>query len=147
MSSPEEHDRTQRPPPYLDPGPIIDTRLREVERQQREDRLEQKQHSRDQLKVNKYIAGFTGLLFITSIVSNLMFQRQISIAKESADAARSAATTADESLKITKALTLGGHLKTGHTWPLQNRPTKLDQDKNIYNPLRAVSTNIFRNLA
>jgi hypothetical protein len=42
---------------------------------------------------------------------------------------------------------LGGHLKTGHTWPLQNRPTELDQDKNIYNPLTAVSANIFRNLA
>ena len=26
---------------------------------------------------------------------------------------------------------LGGHLKTGHTWPLQNRPTKLSQDKSI----------------
>jgi hypothetical protein len=42
---------------------------------------------------------------------------------------------------------LGGHLKTGHTWPLQNRPTELDQDKNIYNPLTAVSANSFRNLA
>ena len=29
---------------------------------------------------------------------------------------------------------LGGHLKTGHTWSLQNRPTKLSQDKSIYNP-------------
>src|SRR5258708_22136647 len=27
---------------------------------------------------------------------------------------------------------LGGHLKTGHTWPLQNRPTKLSQNKSIY---------------
>src|SRR5277367_2979659 len=39
--------------------------------------------------------------------------------------------------------TLGGHLKTGHTWPLQNRPTELDQDKSIYNPPMAVSANIF----
>jgi hypothetical protein len=38
---------------------------------------------------------------------------------------------------------LGGHLKTGHTWPLQNRPTELDQDKSIYNPPMAVSANIF----
>ncbi len=106
MSSPEEHDRKQ-PPPYLDPGLIIDTRLREVEKQQSEDRAEQKQHSRAQLSVNKYIAGFTGLLFLTSLVSDLMLQKQISVAKESADAARSAAMTADESLKITKALTEG----------------------------------------
>lgn len=104
MNSPEDHDRT---PPYLDPGLIIDTRLREVERQQSEDRIEQKQHSRAQLTVNRWIAGFTGLLFLTSLVSDLMLQNQIRVAKVSADAARSAAKTADESLKITKALTEG----------------------------------------
>ena len=27
---------------------------------------------------------------------------------------------------------LGGHLKTGHTWSLQNRPTKLTQNKSNY---------------
>jgi hypothetical protein len=44
-------------------------------------------------------------------------------------------------------MNLGGHLKTGHTWPLQNRPTELHQDKSIYNPPTAVSANIFRNAA
>src|SRR5665811_628128 len=29
-------------------------------------------------------------------------------------------------------LILGGHLKTGHTWTLQNRPTEQNQNKNIY---------------
>ena len=38
---------------------------------------------------------------------------------------------------------LGGHLKTGHTWPLQNRPTKLSQNKSIYNPPMVVVANIF----
>jgi hypothetical protein len=38
---------------------------------------------------------------------------------------------------------LGGHLKTGHWWPLQNRPTKLSQNKSIYNPPMAVSANLF----
>ena len=42
---------------------------------------------------------------------------------------------------------LGVHLKTGHTWPLQNRPTELNQDKSIYNPPTAISANIFRNPA
>jgi aromatic-L-amino-acid/L-tryptophan decarboxylase len=42
---------------------------------------------------------------------------------------------------------LGGHLKTGHTWPLQNRPTELHQDKSIYNPPTAIPANIFRNPA
>jgi hypothetical protein len=27
---------------------------------------------------------------------------------------------------------LGGHLKTGHTWTLQNRPTERSQNKTIY---------------
>jgi len=40
---------------------------------------------------------------------------------------------------------LGGHLKTGHTWSLQNRPTKLTQDKSIYNSTMVVLANIFRN--
>jgi hypothetical protein len=29
---------------------------------------------------------------------------------------------------------LGGHLKTGHTWTLQNRPTEPNQNKSIYTP-------------
>src|ERR1700674_1513507 len=41
---------------------------------------------------------------------------------------------------------LGGHLKTGHTWPLQNRPTKLSQDKSIYNPRWPFRQTLFRNL-
>ncbi len=31
-----------------------------------------------------------------------------------------------------RLLGLGGHLKTGHTWPLQNRPTDQTQDKICY---------------
>ena len=48
---------------------------------------------------------------------------------------------------VSTSSALGGHLKTGHTWPLQNRPTELDQDKSIYNPPTAISANIFRNPA
>jgi len=29
---------------------------------------------------------------------------------------------------LCRILALGGHLKTGHTWPLQNRPTEVSQD-------------------
>jgi hypothetical protein len=38
---------------------------------------------------------------------------------------------------------LGGHLKTGHTWSLQNRPTELTQNKSIYNPPLSISANLF----
>ena len=38
---------------------------------------------------------------------------------------------------------LGGHLKTGHTWSLQNRPTELTQNKSIYTPPMSISANLF----
>ena len=42
------------------------------------------------------------------------------------------------SLKI-----LGGHLKTGHTWSLQNRPTERTQNKSIYTLAVSISANLF----
>ena len=33
---------------------------------------------------------------------------------------------------------LGGHLKTGHTWPPQNRSTELGQNKDIYSAAEGV---------
>jgi hypothetical protein len=38
---------------------------------------------------------------------------------------------------------LGGHLKTGHAWTLQNRPTERNQNKSIYNLREVVRANIF----
>jgi len=38
---------------------------------------------------------------------------------------------------------LGGHLKTGHTWTLQNRPTEQNQNKSIYTLLEAAQANAF----
>ena len=101
MSNQEEHDRQQQPP-YIDPGLLINTRLSEVERQQREDRAEEKKHKSDQLKINKSIAIFTGLLFVTSVLSDCLLFYQSSLNKESAKAAKSAADTAAASLDLTK---------------------------------------------
>src|SRR5712691_7163278 len=39
---------------------------------------------------------------------------------------------------------LGGHLKTGHGWTLQKRPTELSRDKSSYTLSRAVGANFFR---
>src|SRR5579872_2791919 len=38
---------------------------------------------------------------------------------------------------------LGGHLKTGHTWTLQNRPMEPNQNKSIYTVQEAIQANIF----
>jgi hypothetical protein len=40
-------------------------------------------------------------------------------------------------------LDLGGHLKTGHSWTLQNRPTERNQNKSIYTPWEGVQANSF----
>jgi hypothetical protein len=44
---------------------------------------------------------------------------------------------------IVDGSSLGGHLKTGHTWTLQNRPTKRNQNKSIYTLGLGVSANTF----
>jgi hypothetical protein len=40
-------------------------------------------------------------------------------------------------------LTLGGHLKTGHTWTLQNRPTERNQNKSIYTVREVIRASFF----
>src|SRR5580704_3978217 len=46
-------------------------------------------------------------------------------------------------MAITAQPTLGGHLKTGHTWTLQNRPTERNQNKSIYTLRKGDRANIF----
>ena len=41
------------------------------------------------------------------------------------------------------AAPLGGHLKTGHRWTLQNRPTEQNQNKSIYTSLEGGCANSF----
>ena len=44
-------------------------------------------------------------------------------------------------------LGLGGHLKTGQQWTLQNRPTQPIQDKSIYTAAEAVPANFFHEVS
>ena len=47
-------------------------------------------------------------------------------------------------LLCSRLVGLGGHLKTGHRWSLQNRPTELTQDKGSYTVAKPVPANFFR---
>ena len=76
MSESEERDRKQQPP-YLDSALVIDTRLSEIERQQREEKAEQKKHNRSQRTTNWLLTIFTGLLFVTSVTSDVLILRQV----------------------------------------------------------------------
>src|SRR5207237_7729029 len=107
----EDHNREQKPP-YLDPALIIDTRLADIERQNREDKAEAKKHNRGQRATNWLLTLFTGLLFITSIASNILLWRQTALTKDSADAAKSAAKTASDTLDETKRTS--AHLEMQH---------------------------------
>jgi hypothetical protein len=97
MSNSEEHERKQNPP-YIDPALIIDTRLSEIERQQREEKAEQKKHASSQRITNWLLTIFTGLLFFTSVASDVLMLRYVDLTKKSAEAAESAAQTATKTL-------------------------------------------------
>jgi hypothetical protein len=44
---------------------------------------------------------------------------------------------------IAGRMLLGGHLKTGQRWTLQNRPMEQNQNKSIYTVQEAILANIF----
>lgn len=112
MSDSEDRERKQQPPCF-DPALVIDTRLSEIERQQREEKAEQRKHNLSQRITNWLLTIFTGLLFVTSVVSDILILRQSALpssalklpksaadqAKRAADAAESSATTANNTLK------------------------------------------------
>jgi hypothetical protein len=68
VSDHEEQDR-QKQPPNIDESLLINTnsRLREIERQQAEDKEYQRGHDS-----NLLLTIFTGLLFVTSAVSDIL---------------------------------------------------------------------------
>src|ERR1022692_514399 len=80
----------------------INGRIDKIERQQRKDENEERSHNRSQLRVNRTIAIFTGLLFVTSTVSDIYLIRQTGIAKDSADTAAKAADAAMTQATFTK---------------------------------------------
>jgi len=99
VSNFEEHQREQQPA-FIDPSLVINTRLSEIERQQSEEKAEAKKHARSQRTTNWLLTAFTGLLFVTSCISDVLLLHQTSISKESADAAKSAANTASQQVKL-----------------------------------------------
>ena len=99
MSNHEESN-PERESPLPDAIRAINTRLDAIERQQRKDEEDERRHNLSQLRVNKTIAIFTGLLFVTSVVSDIFLLVQSNIGKDSAEAAKSAAKTASDTLML-----------------------------------------------
>src|SRR5580698_9361176 len=117
VSNSEESECAQQPP-YFDRALIIDTRLSEIERQRREERVEQQRHAHSQRFTNWLLTVFTGLLFIASIASNVLILRQLRIAEKSTDAAIQSSQAAQRSV----ALAEGNTKDAERTFRLQMRP-------------------------
>jgi hypothetical protein len=101
--SSREADHPDKQQPYFDESLVINTRLNEIERQQREEKREQQEYNRNQLRFNKLLAIFTGLLFLTSLVANILMLRYVNITKEAADAANISAQEVKRSREVAES--------------------------------------------
>jgi hypothetical protein len=105
MSDSEEKQR-QKAPPYIDDDRlIINTRLSEIQSEQKREKEYQHSHDRKQLRFNKWLTIFSALLFLTSAVSDILIWRYVGLTKQSADAAKTAAETGYAQLFLAKRQT------------------------------------------
>src|ERR1700680_4015341 len=76
----------------------VESRVEELERQQAEEKKEAARQQKRQVRYNGLLTVFTALLFVTSLVSNIVLIRQTQASIEGARAATSAANTAKDTL-------------------------------------------------
>lgn len=96
---PSEENKPHGKSPYIDESLVINSRLKEIERRQEEEKKEERQYKERQLRFTRWTVIFAGLLFLTSLVSDIVLIVQAKSARDSADAAQSAAHTAAETLR------------------------------------------------
>jgi len=78
--------------------PIFNARLDEVERKQADAEAREKTYRDQQLSINKWMMRFTGMLVVLATLTGVINGVYTAITKISADAARSAAETAQKTL-------------------------------------------------
>ena len=138
-----EQPRPAGNPPYLgDESLVINTRLAEIEKRQNSEKEEEREYKRRQLRFNRWTVVFTGLLVAASVVTNLIMLHQTTLTKESADAAKSAADTATENLKITKQVVTSGQAAsfdiTEMFWPAENPVPRMTTEITVQMPNRGI---------
>ena len=101
MSPHEQYDPAKRLPP-IDESLVINTLRHEIERRQSEEKAEEKEYKRRQLRFTKWTVFFTALLFLTSAVSDFLMVKYVALTKQSADAASIAAKAASDTLEHIK---------------------------------------------
>lgn len=79
--------------------PIFDARLDEVERKQADAEAREKTYRDQQLSINKWMMRFTGMLVVLALLTGVINGLYTAITKVSAEAAKSAAETAQRTLE------------------------------------------------
>jgi hypothetical protein len=95
----DEDERTDDTFHYENGIPVFEARLHAVENRQHEVESKQRTYRDQQLSIDKWVMVFTGILVLFSALTATINGIYLRIAKTSADAARSAAATADATLK------------------------------------------------
>ncbi len=94
----EEHKGHGVPPYIGDQSLVIDSRLNKLEREREEEKKEEKRYKDQQILFTRLTVIFAALLFFTSLISDIILFQQTRVARDSADAAKSAADTASKTL-------------------------------------------------
>src|SRR5262249_53197367 len=84
---------------YEDGVPVLDFRVNEIERKQKEAEAREETYRNQQLSINRRLMWLTGVLAVVSIIALVFNGIYTIISKRSADAAKSAAETAADTLK------------------------------------------------
>ena len=137
----DEQRQAHKQPPYFDDSLVINTRLQEIERRQAEREAEEKEYKRRQLRFNSWTVVFTGLLFLTSFVSDWILFRQTSATRESADAAKKAAKVADDTLELMKKSSSDSSSQVERLIAQQQR-TADSADKSVQQTQASLASNI-----
>jgi hypothetical protein len=92
-------DPNQDPSRYVGDAILLPDRVQQLERESAEAKKRDEKYKDEQLSLDRRMVRFTGLLVITSVIAGGISIWQATIARRSANAAKSAAQTAADTLK------------------------------------------------
>jgi hypothetical protein len=94
----EHRNADDNPPRYDGDAILLPDRVDQLERDAEDAKERDKEYKDEQLKLDRRMATFTGLLVVTSLISGGISIWQATLARKSANAAKSAAETAQRTL-------------------------------------------------
>src|SRR6266567_602738 len=98
--SDQKQDEPKNKIPYEGDAILIEGRVKNIEREQENQRARDEKYKDDQLLINKLLAGFTGGLLVTGILTVLVYFDLAITSKRSAEAAQESAAAANNAARI-----------------------------------------------